>query len=211
MMMLVMVLSNFSALTVIAESPLDKNLIYTGADDGTGQMTRDGGQHWTNITANVHDLPPMLEISGIVASKYAAGRAYLTVDGHFNDDYRAYVFASEDYGQTWHAITGGLPQTSVHRIREHPSKADLLVIGTETGVYATFDSWRTLDSRLEHRPAVQSPFTICCFRSAPMRWSSALTAAESGCSITPSLSLSSPPKSAAANSCSRFRRFIIRV
>jgi len=147
--------SNFSALTVIAESPLDKNLIYTGADDGTIQMTRDGGQHWTNITANVRDLPPMLEISGIVASKYAAARAYLTVDGHFNDDYRAYVFVTEDYGQTWRAITGGLPQTSVHRIREHPAKADLLVIGTETGVYATFDRgahWTSLNTNLPPVP-----------------------------------------------------------
>ena len=45
--------SNFSALTAIADSPLDPNLLYTGADDGTIQRTRDGGKHWTNLTANV--------------------------------------------------------------------------------------------------------------------------------------------------------------
>jgi photosystem II stability/assembly factor-like uncharacterized protein len=147
--------SNFSTLTVIAESPLDKNLLYTGADDGAIQITRDGGQHWNNITANVHGLPPMLNISGIVPSKYAAGRVYLTVDGHFNDDYHAYVFSSEDYGQTWRAVTSGLPQASVHRIREHPSKADLLVVGTEMGVYATFDRgahWTSLNTNFPPVP-----------------------------------------------------------
>jgi photosystem II stability/assembly factor-like uncharacterized protein len=147
--------SNFSALSVVAESPIDKNLLYTGADDGTIQVTRDGGQHWNNLTPNVHGLPPMLNISGIVASKFAAGRVYLTVDGHFNDDYHAYVFVSEDFGQTWRAITTGLPEASVHRIREHPSKADLLVIGTEMGVYATFDRgehWTSLNTNLPPVP-----------------------------------------------------------
>ncbi len=147
--------TNFSALSVIAESPMDKNLLYTGADDGSIQMTRDGGQHWTNIAQNVHGLPPMLNISGIVPSKYAAGRVYLTVDGHFNDDYHAYVFVSEDYGQNWRAMTEGLPATSVHRIREHPSKADVLVVGTEMGVYGTFDRgahWTSLNTNLPPVP-----------------------------------------------------------
>jgi photosystem II stability/assembly factor-like uncharacterized protein len=147
--------SNFSALSVVAESPIDKDLLYTGADDGTIQMTRDGGQHWANLSSNILGLPPMLNISGIVASKYAAGRVYLTVDGHFNDDYHAYVFLSEDYGQTWRAITSGLAEASVHRIREHPSKAELLVVGTEKGVYATFDRgehWTSLNTNLPPVP-----------------------------------------------------------
>jgi hypothetical protein len=147
--------ANFSALTAIAESPMDKNVLYTGADDGTIQMTRDGGQHWSNLTKNVGGLPPMLNISGIVASKYAAGRVYLTVDGHSNDDYHAYVFVSEDFGQTWRAITAGLPETSVHRVREHPSKAELLAVGTELGAYATFDRgqhWTSLNTNLPPVP-----------------------------------------------------------
>jgi photosystem II stability/assembly factor-like uncharacterized protein len=147
--------SNFSALTAIAESTLDKNVLYTGADDGTIQITRDGGQHWSNLTKNVSGLPPMLNISGIVASKYAAGRVYLTVDGHFNDDYHAYVFVSEDYGQNWRAITTGLPETSVHRIREHPSKEALLAVGTEMGAWATFDRgqhWTSLNTNLPPVP-----------------------------------------------------------
>ncbi len=153
--------SNFSALTVVAESPMDKNLLYTGADDGTIQMTRDGGQHWTNLTPNVHGLPPMLNISGIVASKYSASRVYLTADGHFNDDYNAYVFVSEDYGKTWRAIVDGLPKTSVHRIREHPANADVLAVGMEEGVYASFDRgahWSTLETNLPPVPVYDLAF-----------------------------------------------------
>ena len=147
--------TNFSALTVIAESPMDKNVLYTGTDDGTIQMTRDGGAHWNNLTQNVHGLPPMTNISGIVASKYSPGRVYLTADGHFNDDYRAYVFVSEDFGQNWRQMTEGLPETSVHRIREHFSNQDLLVVGTELGVYASFDRgahWTSLNTNLPPVP-----------------------------------------------------------
>ena len=61
---------------MIAESPIDKNLLYTGADDGTVQITRDGGRKWSNLTPNIAGLPPMLNVSGIVASKYASGRVY---------------------------------------------------------------------------------------------------------------------------------------
>ena len=147
--------SEFSALTIIAESPLDKNLLYTGADDGTVQMTRDGGKKWSNLTANIDGLPPRLNISGIVASKYAAGRVYVTVDGHFNDDYHPYVFVSEDYGKTWHAIVNGLPQASVHRLREHPANPNLLVAGLETGLYTSFDRgahWTSLNGNLPPVP-----------------------------------------------------------
>jgi photosystem II stability/assembly factor-like uncharacterized protein len=143
--------SNFSALTVIAESPVDQNLLYTGADDGTIQMTRDGGRHWTDLTRNVRGLPPALNISGIVASKFAAGRVYLTVDGHFDDDYNPYVFVSEDFGKTWTASTSGLPKTSAHRLREHPANPDFLVVGLEAGVYASFDRgahWTALGAGL---------------------------------------------------------------
>ncbi len=147
--------ANFSALTAIAESPLDRNLLYTGADDGTLQRTRDGGQHWTDLTANVSGLQAGLNISSIVASKHTAGRVYLTVDGHFEDNYAPLVFVSENYGQSWRAIGAGLPQASVHRIREHPANPNLLVVGTESGLYASFDRggrWTTLGNNLPPVP-----------------------------------------------------------
>ncbi|MEI9975749.1 MAG: hypothetical protein WDO73_29035 [Ignavibacteriota bacterium] len=124
-------------------------------------MTRDGGRKWVNLTANLRGLPPGLNISGIVASKYAAGRVYVTVDGHFNDDYHAYIWVSEDYGKSWRSITDGLPVTSVHRLREHPGNPNVLVAGLEKGVFASFDRgqhWVTLDTNLPPVPVYDLVF-----------------------------------------------------
>jgi hypothetical protein len=147
--------ANYSALTAIAESPLDENVLYTGADDGTVQVTRDGGKKWSNLTGNLRGLPAGLNISGMVASKYSAGRVYVAVDGHFNDDYHAYILVSEDYGVSWRRITDGLPETSAHRVREHPANPNVLVAGLESGVYATFDRgahWVNLDANMPPVP-----------------------------------------------------------
>ncbi|HUX66035.1 MAG TPA: hypothetical protein VMV31_00945 [Terriglobales bacterium] len=146
---------NFSALTVIAESPLDAQLLYTGADDGTLEVTRDGGAHWTNLTGKVPGLPPMTNVSGIEPSRFAAGRVYATFDGHFNDDYQPYIYVSDDYGQSWRRITDGLPETSVHRLRENPTHPDFLVAGLEEGVYASWDGgghWTSLNTNLPPVP-----------------------------------------------------------
>ncbi len=146
---------NFSALTVIAESPLDAKVLYTGADDGTLEGTRDGGAHWTKLNQNVPGLPAMANVSGIEASRFAPGRVYATFDNHFNDDYHPYVYVSQDYGQTWQKITDGLPETAVHRIRENPKDANFLVAALEEGVYASWDRgahWTSLNTNLPPVP-----------------------------------------------------------
>ncbi len=146
--------SNFSALTVIAESPRDGKLLYTGADDGTLEVTRDGGAHWTNLTANIPGLPPMTQVSGIEPSRYVKGRVYATFDGHFNDDYKSHVYVSENFGQTWQEIDADLP-TSVHRLRENPVDPNFLVVGTEAGAYASWDRgahWTSLNTNLPPVP-----------------------------------------------------------
>src|SRR5262249_7893406 len=96
-----------STLTTIGESPLDPNVIYAGSDDGQLQVTRDGGKTWRNVTSRLSNLPPNTYVSSVVPSKHAAARVYATFDGHYNDDYRAYVFVSEDFGQNWRQITQG--------------------------------------------------------------------------------------------------------
>jgi hypothetical protein len=89
------------------------------------------------------------------------GRVYVTLDGHFDDDYHAYIYVSEDFGKTWRTITDGLPETSVHRIREHPSNPNVLVAGLETGVFASFDRgghWTNLDNNLPPAPVYDLVF-----------------------------------------------------
>jgi photosystem II stability/assembly factor-like uncharacterized protein len=152
--------SNYGSLTSIGESPLDARVIYTGSDDGQIQLTRDGGRTWTNITARVPGLPPYTYVSTVLASRYAAGRVYATFDAHYNDDYRPYVFVSDDYGTTWRTLSAGLPETSVNRIREHPRNPRVLVLAHERGVHLSNDggtSWMSLATTM---PAVPSDDAI---------------------------------------------------
>jgi photosystem II stability/assembly factor-like uncharacterized protein len=127
--------SPFASLTSIGESPLSALVIYTGAQDGTVQVTRDGGKHWTNLTKNFPGLPQYTYCSTVLPSRHAAGRVYATFDGHYSDDYKPYVYVSDDFGATWRAIVTGLPSTGVNRIREHPSDPNFLVLGHERGVH----------------------------------------------------------------------------
>ena len=145
----------YGTLTAIAESPLDAKVLYTGSDDGQLQVTRDLGATWTNLTSKLPGLPPNTYVSSVLASRHAAGRVYATFDGHYNDDYKPYVYISEDYGRTWRSIAAGLPETSVHRIREHPRNARLLFVGHERGIDVSVDggaSWTSLDTNMPPVP-----------------------------------------------------------
>ncbi|MGH7507425.1 MAG: hypothetical protein ACRELX_17355, partial [Longimicrobiales bacterium] len=139
--------SSYGTITVIGESPSDASLIYVGTDDGKVQVTRDGGATWTDVTANVPELKHGMVVSGIEPSRHAPGRVYLSFDGHYSDDYRPYIYVSEDYGQSWNRITNGLPDWSVNVVREHPRTPGLLFAGNEVGLFVSLDRgaiWRPM-------------------------------------------------------------------
>jgi hypothetical protein len=138
--------SPYGSMTSIGESPLDARVLYTGANDGTLQVTRDGGKSWTDITSKVSGLPPHTYVSTVLPSKYSVGRVYATFDGHYNDDYRPFVYVSDDFGQTWRSIAAGLPQTSVNRLREHPHNPNVLIVGHERGAHFSNDAGKTWTS-----------------------------------------------------------------
>jgi photosystem II stability/assembly factor-like uncharacterized protein len=135
--------SPFASLTSIGESPLDAQVIYTGAQDGTVQVTKDGGKTWTNVTSKISGVPQYTYVSTVLPSRYAPGRVYVTFDGHYSDDYHPYVYVSDDFGQSWRAIVSGLPETGINRIREHPSDPHFLMLAHEKGVHFSTDSGRT--------------------------------------------------------------------
>ena len=145
--------SNYGSLTSIGESPLDSMVVYTGSDDGQVQLTKDGGKTWTNLTSKI-GVPPQTYVSTVLPSKYKAGRVYVTFDGHYTDDYKPYVFVSEDFGATWRSIAAGLPETSINRIREHPKSARVLVLAHERGVHVSNDGGATWNSLATNLPTV---------------------------------------------------------
>ena len=145
----------YGTVTHVSESALNPDLIWTGTDDGNLQVTRDGGETWTNLIDRIQGVPARTYVSGVFASTHEEGRVYVTFDGHRNDDYSAYVFVSEDYGQSWREITNGLPTTSVNRIVEHHRTPELLFVANETGVYFTLDRgevWQRLETNLPTVP-----------------------------------------------------------
>ncbi len=130
-------------LLTIAESPLEKGLIWCGTDDGNIQVTRDGGKTWTNVKANIPGLPPFAWVSKIHASEHQAGAAFVAVDQHRMDDYQAYAFMTTDYGKTWSKISSGLPKDWVYVVRQDPRNPDLLYAGMEHGIFASWDKGKT--------------------------------------------------------------------
>jgi hypothetical protein len=132
----------------ISESPVQAGVIWVGTDDGLIQVTRDGGGSWSNVTGNVADLPGDSWVSRIDASHHDAGTAYATFDRHRMDDMAPYVFRTRDYGDSWENITANLPPFGyLHVVREDPQNPNLLYVGSEFGLFASFDgggSWTEL-------------------------------------------------------------------
>lgn len=137
----------YGTLTTVSESPIRAGLIYAGADDGSVQVTRDGGQTWTRITTG---LPPKW-VSRVTASRHDEATVYVSLTGFREDDFSSYLFVSNDYGRTWRSIAANLPAESVNVVAEDPTQTGVLYIGTDLGVYASIDagrSWHSLCHRL---------------------------------------------------------------
>jgi hypothetical protein len=139
-------------LTALAESPLDRAVIWAGSDDGLVHVTRDGGKAWTNVSANLPGDVRGLYVSRIEASRFLPGRAYVAIDGHRSDDVRPHLFATEDFGASFRPIAANLPEHGpVKVVREDVANADLLFAGTEFSIFASFDrggSWVPLRAGL---------------------------------------------------------------
>ncbi|HEX5475317.1 MAG TPA: hypothetical protein VFX12_11695 [Vicinamibacterales bacterium] len=128
----------YATIFTVAPSRKDPNTIWTGSDDGLVHVTRDGGRSWTDVTPK--DLPAFSRISLIEASPHAAGRAYIAANHYEMSDRAPYVYRTDDYGASWTKITGGIAAGDFARaIREDPVRAGLLYLGTECGIYISFD------------------------------------------------------------------------
>ncbi|HEV2388619.1 MAG TPA: hypothetical protein VGS20_15345 [Candidatus Acidoferrales bacterium] len=138
----------------VAESPIQKDLIWVGTDDGLVWLTRDGGKRWSNVTPR--DLPEWSKVSLIEPSPSAAGTAYLAANRFKLDDLGPYAWKTTDFGRTWVKITDGIPDGAfMHAVKEDPKRPDLLFAATELGVYASFDGgshWQSLKLNLPTVP-----------------------------------------------------------
>jgi photosystem II stability/assembly factor-like uncharacterized protein len=128
----------------ISESPAEAGVIWVGTDDGNVQVTRDGGATWTNVRDRVPGLPAEAWIGDVHASPAERGVAFIAVDNHRMDDFAPHVWETRDYGQTWRDLSAGLPQDDYVKIlRQHPNQPNLLFVGMERGIQASWDRGAT--------------------------------------------------------------------
>ena len=129
-----------STIISVAESPVQRGQIWVGTDDGNLQMTRDGGKSWANVIKNVSGLAGNSPVSHVEPSRANGSTVYATFDRHMFDDFRPYIFRSNDLGQTWTSISGNLPPKAyVQVVREDPKNTSLIYAGTELGLFASYD------------------------------------------------------------------------
>jgi photosystem II stability/assembly factor-like uncharacterized protein len=144
----------FPGISALAVSPRDNNVIWAGSDDGLVHVTTDGGANWQSV--NPPDLPDHAWICSIQPSYGDPATAYMTARRYMLDDFKPYVYKTTDYGKTWTSITNGLPDDSyVFDLRQDPNDPDLLLLGTKSSIYASFDAgdhWEPLTLNL---PTVQ--------------------------------------------------------
>lgn len=140
----------FATIATIAPSPLERDTIWVGSDDGRIHVTRDAGKTWTDITPP--DMPEFTTVSLIDASHHVSGAAYAAGKRYRLDDRAPYAWRTVDYGKTWIRIATGFPPGDyVHAVREDPKRPGLLYAGTEHGVYVSFDNggrWQSLSLNL---------------------------------------------------------------
>ncbi len=144
----------YGTIFAVAESPLQKGVIWAGSDDGLVHLTRDDGGNWQNVTPK--DLPEWGTVSLVDASPSDAATAYVAVDRHRLDDLAPYIFATHDFGKTWTKIVSGIPAGSfVHAVRQDPVNKNMLYAGTESGVFISWDDgshWQPLKLNLPDVP-----------------------------------------------------------
>ncbi len=142
----------YGTIFATTESPVQKGLIWTGSDDGLVHLSRDGGKNWENVTPPKNLMPEWIQINSIEASPHDAATAYVAATMYKWDDFRPYLYKTNDYGKTWKKITDGIPQNAFTRvIRQDPIKRSLLYAGTETGLYFSFDdgaNWQSMQFNL---------------------------------------------------------------
>lgn len=144
---------SYNNLFNIEESLLVEGLIWVGSDDGLVHVTRDGGQTWTNVTPP--ELPESI-INVVEPSPHDPASAYFVAAAYKLNDFTPYVYKTNDYGASWTKIVDGIPgNTFARSIREDPDRRGLLYVGTETGMFISFDdgaSWQDFQLDLPEVP-----------------------------------------------------------
>lgn len=140
-------------ITAIAVAKANSQIIYCGTDGGRLWLTKNGGSTWSAVNATL----PERWVTSLAVDPVNAGRLVVTLSGYRTSDRLSHVYASDDFGTTWKAIDGGLPEVPVNVVRLDPTRRQMLYVGTDAGVYVTSDfgaHWSPLGTGLPLAPVM---------------------------------------------------------
>ena len=145
---------NNATIYTIAESPLDKELLWIGTDDGKVHVTKNGGKDWHDLSKNFKNIPTGTWVSSITASPHDEATAFITFDGHRTGDMKVYVLKTTDFGKTWKSIKDENIKGYTWVIKQDLVNPELLFLGTEFGLFITLDGGKQWARFKENLPKV---------------------------------------------------------
>jgi len=145
---------NNATIYAITESPENPQVIWVGSDDGFVHVTRDGGQNWELVSANVPGLPVGAWVSSVTASVHDEATAFVTFDGHRTGDMTTYVFRTDDFGKSWQSLASDGIAGYAWVVKQDPVNPHLLYVGAELGLFISLDGGRQWARFKENLPKV---------------------------------------------------------
>ncbi len=147
----------YNSILSIAPSPVDSNVIWVGTDDGQIQLTRNKGKSWTNVTSKIKNLPEGCWIARIIASTYDAGTVWMVVNNYRKGDYNPYLYMTENYGKDWTLMADkNKVKGYALSVIQDPVEPNLVFLGTENGLWISFDKGNTWTQFQNGYPSVST-------------------------------------------------------
>ncbi|MFK8103108.1 MAG: WD40/YVTN/BNR-like repeat-containing protein [Saprospiraceae bacterium] len=146
---------NFTTILAIAPSPLNEKVIWVGTDDGNLQLTVNGGQDWDNLSYRLPNFPKGAWIPQIEVSPHNAGEAFIVVNNYRQNDFKPYLYHTKNYGKTWKQIADKNKVTGhCLAIVQDPVEENLLFLGTDYGLFISFDQGANWNKWTHNYPSV---------------------------------------------------------
>lgn len=143
----------YSTIFAAAESHHEKGVLWTGSDDGVIHVSRDGGQNWDNVTPK--GLPEWTQVNSIEIDPFNKGGLYIAGTRYKLDDFKPYLYKTENYGKSWKKIVSGIDEKHFTRvIRADPERQGMLWAGTESGLYLSLDDGKNWQAFQQNLPIV---------------------------------------------------------
>lgn len=148
----------YGTIVALAESYMKPGLLFAGTDDGNVWKSPNDGASWENLTSRFPGLPGELYVARIEPSHFDSLTFYVAFDNHRYNDFTPYLYATNDGGKTFRSIVNNLPKDMpgdyLHVVREDPTNANLLFVGSSVAVYASIDKGATWSRFMSGMPTV---------------------------------------------------------